>query len=109
MCFLQGEWERNKEPLLRLLEVVQGSVQGLVVDGEGQGVEGRVEVQGRARDTTTTTRGEFWRVLAPGRSRLLTTQSFAKFSSFSTWFPPSSNYFFTTCYPPSPSHCIGTG
>ena len=50
--------------------MVQGSVQGLVVDEQGRGVEGRVEVQGRDRDTFTTSRGEFWRILAPGRSLL---------------------------------------
>ena len=38
-----------------------------VTDSSGCAAMARIEVVGRARDTVTTERGEYWRVLSPGR------------------------------------------
>ena len=38
-----------------------------VTDSSGLATMARIEVVGRARDTVTTERGEYWRVLSPGR------------------------------------------
>ena len=68
---LQGEWEKNREALLAFLETARGAAHGIVTDAQGSPVEGaRVEVIGKAKDVLTTDRGEYWRVLAPGKHRI---------------------------------------
>ena len=61
---LQGHWEDNKESLLGYLEAVQSGVGGLVTSDSG---EQWSEVAGIGKNITTTSRGEYWRLLAPGK------------------------------------------
>lgn len=67
---LQEEWEKNLPALMAFLETARGTVHGQVTDSSGCAAMARIEVVGRARDTVTTERGEYWRVLSPGRFRI---------------------------------------
>eukprot|EP00092_Neocalanus_flemingeri_P011116 GFUD01011970.1.p1 GENE.GFUD01011970.1~~GFUD01011970.1.p1 ORF type:complete len:636 (-),score=156.99 GFUD01011970.1:106-2013(-) len=68
---LQAEWENNREALVAYLETARGAVHGVVTDQEGNTVDrARIEVIGRAKDVLTTERGEYWRVLAPGKHKV---------------------------------------
>ena len=62
------EWSNNLESLLSVLESVQGGVGGLVLDRDtGEPVRGAEVVIGdREKTVTTSSRGEFWRLLVPG-------------------------------------------
>ena len=62
------EWSNNLESLLSVLESVQGGVRGLVMDRDtGEPVRGaEVRVGDREKTVTTSSRGEFWRLLVPG-------------------------------------------
>ena len=62
------EWSNNLESLLSVLESVQGGVRGLVLDQDtGDTVGGAEVVIGdREKTVTTSSRGEFWRLLVPG-------------------------------------------
>jgi len=65
---LQGEWESNKESLISYLERARLALKGIVRDENGNPVDDAVvEVSDRLKDVTTTERGEFWRVLVPGK------------------------------------------
>ena len=68
---LQGEWEYNKESLVTFLEQANSAVRGLVTDDNGNPVHNAVvQVSDRSKDVTTTERGEFWRILVPGRYKI---------------------------------------
>ena len=61
---LQQEWENNEQALLSYVEAAQTGLRGIVMDSNGQPVEGaRVEVQGIDKHVMTTERGEYWRLL----------------------------------------------
>ena len=66
---LAGEWELNRESLLRFMEATHLGIRGTVVDGaDGRGIyQASVEVRGIAHNVTTTKRGEFWRLLVAGK------------------------------------------
>lgn len=50
-----------------LLERARGAVKGIVTDSNGNVVDGAViRVSDRNKDVTTTSTGEFWRILVPG-------------------------------------------
>jgi len=64
---LQEEWDMNRESLLSFLERARGAVKGIVTDSNGNVVDGAViRVSDRNKDVTTTSTGEFWRILVPG-------------------------------------------
>jgi len=64
---LQAEWENNLDPMLAVIEAVQGGVRGVVVDQDGKPLEGaHIQVEGIEKDMRTTSRGEYWRLLLPG-------------------------------------------
>jgi len=68
---LQGEWEYNKESLMTFLEQANTAVRGLVTDENGNPVHNAViQVSDRSKDVTSTERGEFWRILVPGKYRI---------------------------------------
>jgi len=68
---LQGEWEYNKESLITYLEQANSAVKGVVTDENGNPVNGAtVQVTDRSKDVKTTDRGEFWRVLVPGKYKI---------------------------------------
>jgi carboxypeptidase D len=68
---LQGEWENNKESLISFLESANSAVKGIVTDENGNPVKDAIiEVSDRSKDVTTTDRGEYWRILVPGKYRM---------------------------------------
>jgi len=68
---LQTEWENNKDSLLEFLESVYGAVRGVVTDQDGVPLSNAVvTVSDRAKDLVTSDRGEYWRLLLPGKYKL---------------------------------------
>ena len=68
---LEGEWENNKESLISFLESAKSAVKGIVTDENGNPVKDAIiEVSDRSKDVTTTDRGEYWRILVPGKYRM---------------------------------------
>ena len=67
-CQLDVEWSNNVESLLSVLESVQGGVRGLVLDRDtGEPLrDAEVVIGDREKTVTTSSRGEFWRLLLPG-------------------------------------------
>ncbi|TRY63066.1 hypothetical protein TCAL_03885 [Tigriopus californicus] len=67
---LAHEWNLNKEAMLSYMEAVHWGFHGLVLtedsDNEQPLYKAVIEVKGIAHNLTTTIRGEFWRLLAPG-------------------------------------------
>jgi len=64
---LQVEWENNLDPMIALLESVQGGIKGVVVDQDGEVLhDAAIQVSGLEKDMMTTSRGEYWRLLIPG-------------------------------------------
>jgi len=65
---LQAEWEMNREPLMAFLEASGGAARGVVTREDGQPAsKAVVRVSGHDKDIVTTDRGEWWRMLTPGR------------------------------------------
>ena len=65
---LQGHWEDNKGALLAYVEAVQAGLRGIVRDAKGEPVaNANIEVAGIEKNVTTSFRGEYWRLLAPGK------------------------------------------
>lgn len=68
---LPREWNNNKESLLRFMEASHWGVKGLVTTPEGRPVlDADVVVEGLGHNVTTSNRGEYWRLLVPGRYRM---------------------------------------
>lgn len=65
---LQHEWNKNKEALLKFVELARQGVWGFVIDGEtGEPIKGVViEVSGIDKNVTSADDGDFWRLLVPG-------------------------------------------
>lgn len=62
------EWSNNEEALLAYLEAAKMGVRGVVRDSEGNPMEGvEIEVSGIHHAVRTTKRGEYWRLLVPGK------------------------------------------
>ena len=66
---LQGHWEDNREALLAYVEAVQTGLRGVVAEaGSGAAVaSANIQVAGIDKNVTTSLRGEYWRLLAPGK------------------------------------------
>ncbi|ERL87830.1 hypothetical protein D910_05219, partial [Dendroctonus ponderosae] len=65
---LPQEWAANKESLLSFMEAVHWGVKGLVINEDGDPVlDADVVVKGIDHNITTSNRGEFWRLLLPGK------------------------------------------
>jgi len=65
---LPGEWANNKEALMQYIEAVHHGVRGRVTDSTtGEGVrEALIIIEEIQHNVTSTERGEYWRLLAPG-------------------------------------------
>ncbi|XP_014246155.1 carboxypeptidase D-like [Cimex lectularius] len=64
---LPQEWENNKNSLLSFIEASHWGVKGLVTTEHGTPVNKAViSVSGVNHNITTTSRGEYWRLLNPG-------------------------------------------
>jgi len=69
---LTQEWRNNKESMMRFMEATHIGVKGLVKDEAGDPVpDAVVVVQGIEHNITTTSQGEYWRLLAPGTYTLI--------------------------------------
>jgi len=64
-------WEDNKEALLQFLEAAQIGTKGIVLDVSKKPMEGaEISVHGIDHPVRTTNRGEYWRLLTPGKYSL---------------------------------------
>ncbi|XP_025831016.1 carboxypeptidase D-like [Agrilus planipennis] len=71
---LATEWERNKEPLISYIESVHWGVKGVVTDEDGEPIlDADVVVEGIDHNVTTSNRGEYWRLLLPGKYQMRAT------------------------------------
>lgn len=77
---LNIEWENNLESLLVLLESVHSGVKGVVVDQDGEPVNEATVYFGCEKEVKTTCKGEFWKVLLPGKYKIFAFHS-NKFAS----------------------------
>ncbi|CAN7984896.1 unnamed protein product [Ixodes hexagonus] len=69
---LRRFWLDNVKSLLRLLEESHRGVRGIIVDDAGYPVKNaRLMVKGRYMPFRTSDRGEYWRILLPGRYTLM--------------------------------------
>ena len=65
---LMPEWRKNQQSLVQFFFFSHVGIKGLVTDENGDRVGGAtVEILGNAKKLTTNKRGEFWRLLLPGR------------------------------------------
>ena len=65
---IKEEWENNKESLLKFIEVTYSSVRGIVRDNEGNpAAKATIHVGWLGKHVVTTARGEYWRLLTPGK------------------------------------------
>lgn len=68
---LPQEWSNNKESLLRFMEAAQWGVKGLVMNEKGDPIlDADVAVVGIDHNVTTSNRGEYWRLLLPGKYKI---------------------------------------
>nr|CAH7712255.1 unnamed protein product [Callosobruchus chinensis] len=71
---LPQEWRNNKEPLLTFIGAAHWGVKGVVRTEEGDAVlDGDVVVVGVGHNVTTSNRGEYWRMLLPGKYEMYAT------------------------------------
>ncbi|XP_047475155.1 carboxypeptidase D-like isoform X2 [Penaeus chinensis] len=70
---LPDEWIKNRESLLAFMEKIHMGAKGVVTDSvTGEGIEGaKVSVEGINYNVTTSSRGEYWRLLLPGTYTLV--------------------------------------
>ncbi|TRY63832.1 hypothetical protein TCAL_08292 [Tigriopus californicus] len=68
-------WSDNKESMLKYMEATHLGVKGMVLDGQTNipVPNAQVHVEGINHPVTTTNKGEYWRLLAPGTYRLFAT------------------------------------
>ena len=79
---IEEEWESNKESLLKFLEVSNSAVRGIVFDSEGNPeASATVRVDWIGKHVVTTERGEYWRLLAPGKYVIIAVSKDNKFES----------------------------
>ncbi|KAK0183064.1 hypothetical protein PV327_001139 [Microctonus hyperodae] len=65
---LPEHWRKNKESLIKYLEQVHIGIKGVVLTTDGRPIEGaQIRIYGINRNVSTTDRGEYWRLLTPGR------------------------------------------
>uniref|UniRef100_A0A2M4B9D9 Putative carboxypeptidase d n=1 Tax=Anopheles marajoara TaxID=58244 RepID=A0A2M4B9D9_9DIPT len=65
---LPKEWNKNKRSLIEYMKLVHVGVKGLVTDSAGYPIkDAEVIVNGINRNVLTSDRGEYWRLLVPGK------------------------------------------
>ena len=61
-------WEQNKKALIAYLGEVHRGVRGLLLDPSGMAItNGKLKIKGRDFSFRLSKRGEFWRILLPGK------------------------------------------
>ncbi|XP_077510068.1 uncharacterized protein LOC144121036 [Amblyomma americanum] len=69
---LRRFWMDNLKPLMKLLEESQRGLRGIITDDVGYPVtKGRLMIKGRYMPFRTSQKGEYWRILLPGRYTLM--------------------------------------
>lgn len=67
-------WEQNKKALIAYLGEVHRGVRGLLLDPSGVAItNGKLKIKGRDFSFRLSKRGEFWRILLPGKYTLQVT------------------------------------
>lgn len=65
---MPDHWDLNKESLLKYLEQAHIGIKGIVTDENRQPIENaKIIVVGVNHNIVTTDRGEYWRLLLPGK------------------------------------------
>lgn len=65
------EWSNNNESLYKFIEASHMGIKGIVKDSNNNPVEAaEIIVEGLNHTVQTTGRGEYWRLLSPGRYRI---------------------------------------
>jgi carboxypeptidase D len=68
---LQGEFEKNLEPMIAYLEYASRAVHGIVTDKDGAVVQdAKIIVEDQGKVVKGTPRGEYWRLLEPGNYKI---------------------------------------
>ena len=68
---LPSEWRKNVKSLIEYLKQVHIGVKGLVIDKDNKPVAGaEVEVIGNEKKIETSTDGEYWKLLLPGKYQI---------------------------------------
>lgn len=68
---LKQEWLNNRNSLLSYLTAVHSGVKGVVIDQAGEPIpQAVISVDGIGKNVTSTSRGEFWRLLVAGNYTL---------------------------------------
>ena len=69
---LEIEWRKNKNSLIKFMQSVHNGVKGIVTFRNGTRVKGaEIHVQGNDKSITTSSNGEYWRLLPPGSYKLI--------------------------------------
>ncbi|XP_011647483.1 carboxypeptidase D-like [Pogonomyrmex barbatus] len=65
---LPNYWLENREPLLRFIEMSRKGIHGMVSSSIGTPIaRAKISVEGIKHDIYTAERGDYWRLLVPGR------------------------------------------
>lgn len=68
---LLQEWSNNNQSLYKFIESTHMGVKGLVQDSAGKPIEAaEILVEGVDHKIVTTKRGEYWRLLSPGKYKI---------------------------------------
>ncbi|OXU25957.1 hypothetical protein TSAR_015747 [Trichomalopsis sarcophagae] len=71
---LEDYWRDNREPLLQFIEASRRGVHGVVTSSIGSPVaHAKVDIEGRHHAIYTSTEGDYWRLLPPGRYNVTVT------------------------------------
>lgn len=65
---LPEEWRKNKESMLSFIEATHWGVKGVVTNEQGEPIlDADVIVREIPHNVTTSNKGEYWRLLVPGK------------------------------------------
>lgn len=68
---LKSEWHINQEPLLSFIEAVHWGIKGAVMNDAAEPIpNAKIIVQGLDHHVSTNERGEYWRLLLPGKYKI---------------------------------------
>jgi len=64
------EWDNNKEALYKFIEATHSGVKGVVSKNGKPVAFAKIHVEGIDHEVVTNKRGEYWRLLLPGKYRI---------------------------------------
>lgn len=85
---LPVEWAKNKRSLIEYMKMTHAGIKGLITDHNGYPIQDmEVFVEGlQTKPVRTTERGEFWRLLLPGRLHTRGNDPFVNIYIITTYF-----------------------